>query len=119
MYPNKQYLRYFGLGVLLVTFRILNALVVRTAFNPDEFWQCGEIAHSLAFGYGHRYAHVAFVPYSLTHPSFFSTWEWRLPSPIRGWTHVLPVAAVYKLEELLVRDGATLELVIILSSADH
>lgn len=38
---------------LLVGFRILNALTVRTSFTPDEFWQGPEVAHSLAFGRGH------------------------------------------------------------------
>lgn len=38
---------------LLVVFRVLNALVVRTSFTPDEFWQGPEPAHLLAFGTGH------------------------------------------------------------------
>ena len=37
----------------LVVFRVLNALVVRTSFTPDEFWQGPEPAHLLAFGTGH------------------------------------------------------------------
>lgn len=37
----------------LVAFRVLNALVVRTSFTPDEFWQGPEPAHLLAFGTGH------------------------------------------------------------------
>lgn len=37
----------------LVFFRVLNALVVRTSFTPDEFWQGPEPAHLLAFGTGH------------------------------------------------------------------
>lgn len=36
----------------LVLFRVLNALVVRTSFTPDEFWQGPEPAHLLAFGTG-------------------------------------------------------------------
>lgn len=38
---------------LLIAFRIINALVVRTSFTPDEFWQGPEPAHLLAFGTGH------------------------------------------------------------------
>lgn len=30
--------------------RILNALLVRTYFNPDEHWQALEVAHRLVFG---------------------------------------------------------------------
>ena len=45
--------------LLAVPFRIFNALVSRSFFQPDEYWQSLEIAHSIAFGYGYR------------------TWEWR------------------------------------------
>ncbi|CAN0027425.1 unnamed protein product, partial [Laminaria digitata] len=37
----------------LVVFRVLNSLLVRTSFTPDEFWQGPEPAHLLAFGKGH------------------------------------------------------------------
>ena len=33
-------------------FRLLNALLVQTHFEPDEAWQCLEPAHLLAFGIG-------------------------------------------------------------------
>ena len=36
----------------LLLLRVANALVVKTYFNPDEFWQGPEVAHRLAFGYG-------------------------------------------------------------------
>ena len=32
--------------------RCANALVVRTYFDPDEFWQSLEVGHRMAFGYG-------------------------------------------------------------------
>jgi len=38
-----------------VLFRVVNAAVVCTYFNPDEFWQGPEVAHRLAFGYGYLY----------------------------------------------------------------
>lgn len=38
--------------VALVAFRVLNALVVRTFFQPDEFYQSLEPAWQLAFGEG-------------------------------------------------------------------
>ncbi|CAN0357581.1 unnamed protein product, partial [Hapterophycus canaliculatus] len=73
----------------LVAFRVLNALVVRTSFTPDEFWQGPEPAHLLAFGTGHL------------------TWEWEPSARIRGFTHPLMFASVYKALQILVRDGVT------------
>ena len=35
---------------LALAFRAANALLVRTYFNPDEHWQCLEVAHRIAFG---------------------------------------------------------------------
>ena len=35
---------------LALAFCAANALVVRTYFNPDEHWQCLEVAHRVAFG---------------------------------------------------------------------
>ncbi|EGF98582.1 family 22 glycosyltransferase [Melampsora larici-populina 98AG31] len=43
----------------LYLFRLLNALLCRTFFQPDEFYQSLEIAHHQVFGYG------------------FVSWEWR------------------------------------------
>ncbi|CAD6907971.1 unnamed protein product [Tilletia controversa] len=45
--------------VLLIAFRLLNATLTQTYFQPDEFWQSLEVAHRIVFGYG------------------YSTWEWR------------------------------------------
>lgn len=45
--------RAFWTAVLV--FRLWNALFVRTAFNPDEYWQSTEVAHRMVFGYGHLY----------------------------------------------------------------
>ena len=36
-----------------LAFRVLNAVVLCTYWNPDEFWQGPEVAHRLAFGYGY------------------------------------------------------------------
>ncbi|KAL5196392.1 hypothetical protein ABZP36_010022 [Zizania latifolia] len=38
---------------LALAFRAVNALLVRTYFNPDEHWQCLEVALRISFGYGH------------------------------------------------------------------
>lgn len=42
-----------GFWAAVLAFRAWNALVVRTSFNPDEYWQGPEVAHRLVFGYGH------------------------------------------------------------------
>eukprot|EP00920_Eleutheroschizon_duboscqi_P025794 GHVT01063660.1.p1 GENE.GHVT01063660.1~~GHVT01063660.1.p1 ORF type:complete len:680 (+),score=30.03 GHVT01063660.1:157-2196(+) len=52
--------------VFLVCFRLVNAIVIRTSFNPDEHWQASEVAHFMAFGYG------------------FLTWEWIPCISLRG-----------------------------------
>lgn len=44
--------RPLHLFLLLVAFRVVNALVVRTYFNPDEYLQGPEVAHKLVFGAG-------------------------------------------------------------------
>ncbi|CAM9552462.1 unnamed protein product, partial [Discosporangium mesarthrocarpum] len=71
---------------VLITFRVLNALVVRTYFTPDEFWQGPEVAHYLAFGRGHL------------------TWEWLPEARIRGFTHPLIFAGIFKLLSILGLD---------------
>jgi len=37
--------------VALVAGRVANALLVRTSFVPDEYWQALEVAHRFVFGY--------------------------------------------------------------------
>ena len=34
----------------IVCFRLLNAALVQTAFDPDETWQGPEVAHRMVFG---------------------------------------------------------------------
>lgn len=65
-----------SLAVAVIAMRLLNALLVRTYHDPDEFWQAGEVAHRLVFGYGHL------------------TWEWIVG--LRGYTHVLPFACAFE-----------------------
>ncbi|XP_044955801.1 mannosyltransferase APTG1-like [Hordeum vulgare subsp. vulgare] len=69
---------------LALAFRAANALLVRTYFNPDEHWQCLEVAHRIAFGYGHL------------------TWEWK--RGLRSYLHPLIFAALYKLLAFLHLD---------------
>ena len=42
-----------GSFALCAAFRVVNALLVRTYFNADEYWQSLEVAHRMVFGYGH------------------------------------------------------------------
>ncbi|KAF7838088.1 GPI mannosyltransferase 3 isoform X1 [Senna tora] len=68
-----------------LAFRMLNALLVQTYFNPDEHWQGPEVAHRIAFGYGHL------------------TWEWK--EGIRSYLHPMLFVVLYKILALLRLDG--------------
>uniref|UniRef100_A0A0E0MYF9 Mannosyltransferase n=1 Tax=Oryza rufipogon TaxID=4529 RepID=A0A0E0MYF9_ORYRU len=70
---------------LALAFRAANALLVRTYFNPDEHWQCLEVAHRIVFGYGHL------------------TWEWK--RGLRSYLHPFIFAALYKILSLLHLDS--------------
>lgn len=83
---NAMVLAERSLFVWLLLFRILNAILIKTFFVPDEFWQGSEIAHRVVFGYG------------------YLTWEWK--EGLRGWTSPLIFAASYKLLAVLGMDSA-------------
>ncbi len=68
--------------LVLCVYRVANALVVTTYFNPDEYWQSLEVAHRAAFGYGEL------------------TWEWKEGAQIRGFLHPLLFAFFYKMAEV-------------------
>ena len=59
-------------AALVVSLRLLNAILVTTQLDPDEWWQAPEVAHRLVFGCG------------------VLTWEWE--HGLRGYAHVLPFA---------------------------
>ncbi|XP_058754811.1 mannosyltransferase APTG1 isoform X2 [Vicia villosa] len=69
-----------------LAFRMLNSLLVQSYFNPDEHWQGPEVAHRIAFGYGHL------------------TWEWK--QGIRSYFHPLIFVPLYKFLALLRLDTA-------------
>lgn len=69
---------------LLLAFRIINALSIRTFFQPDEFIQALEPALKLAFG-------------EEIHPSI--TWEWEYQ--LRSSLHPLLFALTYRVAESL------------------
>ncbi|KAJ5480696.1 GPI mannosyltransferase 3 [Penicillium diatomitis] len=70
--------------LFLVAFRLLNALAVRTFFQPDEFFQSLEPAWQIAFG---------------KDQGAWVTWEWH--QQLRSSLHPLFFAAVYKVTDLL------------------
>ncbi|KAL1916428.1 uncharacterized protein VTP21DRAFT_5619 [Calcarisporiella thermophila] len=78
----------YRLPLLLIVFRVANALVIRTQSVPDEYWQSLEVAHWVVFGYG------------------YLTWEWR--EKIRSFAHPLLFAGVYKLLDVLRLDQTKL-----------
>ncbi|KAG8057862.1 hypothetical protein GUJ93_ZPchr0002g23226 [Zizania palustris] len=53
-------------------------------FNPDEHWQCLQVARRISFGYGHL------------------TWEWK--RGLRSYLHPLNFAAFYKIMALFHLD---------------
>jgi GPI mannosyltransferase 3 len=53
-------------ALIAATVRILQALLTRTFFQPDEYFQSLEVAHRAVFGYGQL------------------TWEWSIDQPIRS-----------------------------------
>ncbi|KAL2611148.1 hypothetical protein R1flu_022840 [Riccia fluitans] len=76
VYTNKISANHRWVWRVCLVARLLNALLVRTYFNPDEHWQSLEVAHRMVFGYGHL------------------TWEWD--KGIRSYVHPLIFAALYK-----------------------
>ncbi|PYH92851.1 hypothetical protein BO71DRAFT_382652 [Aspergillus ellipticus CBS 707.79] len=70
----------------LLAFRLLNALLLRTFFQPDEFFQSLEPAWRVAFGDDH-------APWI--------TWEWR--HQLRSSLHPLLFTAVYSGANWLIR----------------
>ncbi|KAF8083239.1 hypothetical protein N665_0787s0021 [Sinapis alba] len=67
-----------------LAFRVANALLIQTYFNPDEHWQSLEVAHRTVFGYG------------------YLTWEWK--RGIRSYLHPMLFAFLYKLLHLTALD---------------
>ncbi|KAF9570767.1 hypothetical protein EC968_001417 [Mortierella alpina] len=72
----------------LVAFRAVNALLVRTYFSPDEYWQALEVAHKTVFGYG------------------YLTWEWHVA--LRSILHPALFAALYRVLSALGLDDGRL-----------
>ena len=94
----------------LLALRVVGSLLVGTYFNPDEYWQGPEVAHRMVFGYGFKYAgtacmHVCQCCCVLIAPSpslYCRTWEWQPEAMLRGYTHPLLFACLYKVLAVLV-----------------
>lgn len=69
--PKQAMKQPYVLLAYLGAVRIANALICRTAFLPDEFFQSVEIAHKLVFRYG------------------WQTWEWQPEAALRSPLHAL------------------------------
>ncbi|KAL4936359.1 hypothetical protein BDV06DRAFT_205224 [Aspergillus oleicola] len=72
--------------LFLIGFRLLNALTVRTFFQPDEFFQSLEPAWRIAFGEGQ---------------GPWITWEWE--HQLRSSLHPLIFAAIYSVADFVAR----------------
>ncbi|KAI0265809.1 glycosyltransferase family 22 protein [Gloeopeniophorella convolvens] len=76
--------------VLALAVRITIALLTRTYFQPDEYFQALEPAHVLAFGYGNL------------------TWEWTSKFPIRSILYPALNVPIYWTLKVLHLDGTSL-----------
>lgn len=89
-------------GVVLLL-RILVAVCITTYFVPDEFWQHGEVAHDVAFGFGHRCARSGPWPLRTLTPATPRTWEWSTEHRIRSIVPLLPTIGAYRVLAFSVR----------------
>ncbi|KAF1940858.1 hypothetical protein EJ02DRAFT_219560 [Clathrospora elynae] len=78
--PNSYRDSALSVFALLLAFRIVNALTLRSFFQPDEFFQSLEPAWQLAFG---EYSNACI------------TWEWTIQ--LRSSLHPALFAAVYRI----------------------
>ncbi|EZA57245.1 GPI mannosyltransferase [Ooceraea biroi] len=83
-----QFPRGFTLLCLLLLWRLISVFVVQTAHVPDEYWQSLEVAHRMAFGYGHL------------------TWEWTLM--IRSYLYPFLISILYRILAALSLDSVYL-----------
>ncbi|OMJ95884.1 hypothetical protein SteCoe_607 [Stentor coeruleus] len=65
--------------IWLLSYRLLNSLLVRSYFSPDEYWQSLEVAHKLVFGYGElTWEWTDAALRSIIHPSLFAIFYYIL-----------------------------------------
>lgn len=73
--------------VLAIALRVVVSLSTRTFFQPDEYFQCLEPAHKIAFGYGQL------------------TWEWASSNPIRSVAYPAIWALLFRFLALIGADS--------------
>jgi phosphatidylinositol glycan class B len=83
------------LFVALAAFRLVNAWLLQTQFDPDEYWQTLEPAYCLAFESPCAYT------WEWTRKGGGEGWEFLWLGPIRSHLTVLPTYFFYKLLTLL------------------
>ena len=71
-------------------YRIVLALLTRSVFQPDEFFQSLEVAHNVVFGYGKL------------------TWEWQPEVAIRSIVYPMLYAPVYWILRVTSLDATSL-----------
>mmetsp|Transcript_8124 Transcript_8124/g.15296 ORF Transcript_8124/g.15296 Transcript_8124/m.15296 type:complete len:651 (-) Transcript_8124:46-1998(-) len=99
---------FFLLGVVF-TYRVINALILETQFDPDEYWQTLEPAYCIALSTGHNCE---------------LTWEWTrrrepglsknitgfnwlddaLYGPVRSYVPLMPTITLYKFLKVIHLD---------------
>lgn len=77
-----------GMFSCLTLWRLTSVFLVQTAHVPDEYWQSLEVAHRMAFGYGHL------------------TWEWS--TMIRSYAYPFLISLLYRALAALSLDVAWL-----------
>ncbi|KAK6456923.1 glycosyl phosphatidylinositol synthesis [Scheffersomyces xylosifermentans] len=88
---SRPAIKNSALFVGIFAIRLINALTIRTFFQPDEYFQALEPAHHYAFGYG------------------YITWEWR--EQLRSSIHPLIYALGYKAVSLIPNNDQWVEIV--------
>lgn len=74
--------------ISLIIWRLISVFIVQTSHVPDEYWQSLEVAHNLAFNYGHL------------------TWEWKLM--IRSYIYPFLISILYKILATLNLDSVNM-----------
>ncbi|EPQ29303.1 uncharacterized protein PFL1_03058 [Pseudozyma flocculosa PF-1] len=98
------------LFAFLLLFRLANAFLTQTYFQPDEHWQALEVAHRLVFGYGYvtwEWVPTA-VPSALADHPLVATWHNLFNGPIRSVLHPLIFVPTYWLLKVCRLDGTRL-----------
>jgi hypothetical protein len=93
---------------LLIAYRIYNALLVGTMFDPDEYWQSLEVAHEYVYGYGYLTWEWALQIRSFSYPYIFVYVQFLAPNIVKYCTknliRLFIISGVYRLLNYLSLD---------------